>query len=41
MLLSRLGVFAFDPFPFALMLLIVGGIFYALAMVAIIVGQNV
>jgi uncharacterized membrane protein len=41
MLLSRLGVISFDPFPFALMLLIVGGIFQALAMVAIMVGQNV
>ena len=41
MLLSKLGVIAFDPFPFALMLLIVGGIFQALAMVAIMVGQNV
>jgi uncharacterized membrane protein len=41
MLLSRLGVIAFDPFPYALMLLIVGGIFQALAMVAIMVGQNV
>jgi uncharacterized membrane protein len=41
MILSRLGVLAFDPYPFALMLLIVGGIFQALAMVAIMVGQNV
>ncbi|HEY8812109.1 MAG TPA: DUF1003 domain-containing protein [Candidatus Dormibacteraeota bacterium] len=41
MLLSKLGVLAFDPYPFALMLLIVGGIFQALAMVAIMVGQNV
>ncbi|HEY8759283.1 MAG TPA: DUF1003 domain-containing protein [Candidatus Dormibacteraeota bacterium] len=39
--LSKLGVLAFDPYPFALMLLIVGGIFQALAMVAIMVGQNV
>ncbi len=41
MVLSRLGVLSFDPYPFALMLLIVGGIFQALAMVAIMVGQNV
>ena len=41
MLLSRLGPLGFDPYPFALMLLIVGGIFQALAMVAIMVGQNV
>jgi uncharacterized membrane protein len=41
MLLSKLDVLAFDPYPFALMLLIVGGIFQALAMVAIMVGQNV
>jgi uncharacterized membrane protein len=41
MLLSKLGALAFDPYPFALMLLIVGGIFQALAMVAIMVGQNV
>jgi uncharacterized membrane protein len=41
MLLSKLGVIAFDPYPYALMLLIVGGIFQALAMVAIMVGQNV
>jgi uncharacterized membrane protein len=41
MLLSKVGVLAFDPYPFALMLLIVGGIFQALAMVAIMVGQNV
>ena len=41
MLLSKLGLLAFDPYPFALMLLIVGGIFQALAMVAIMVGQNV
>jgi uncharacterized membrane protein len=41
MLLSTLGALAFDPYPFALMLLIVGGIFQALAMVAIMVGQNV
>ena len=41
MLLSKLGVLAFDPYPFALMLLIVGGIFQALAMVGIMVGQNV
>jgi uncharacterized membrane protein len=41
MLLSRLGLLGFDPYPFALMLLIVGGIFQALAMVAIMVGQNV
>jgi uncharacterized membrane protein len=41
MVLSRLGAFRFDPYPFALMLLIVGGIFQALAMVAIMVGQNV
>ncbi len=41
MLFSRLGMLAFDPYPFALMLLIVGGIFQALAMVAIMVGQNV
>jgi uncharacterized membrane protein len=40
-LLSRLGVLGFDPYPYALMLLIVGGIFQALAMVAIMVGQNV
>ena len=40
-LLSRLGPLGFDPYPFALMLLIVGGIFQALAMVAIMVGQNV
>ena len=39
--LSRLGPLSFDPYPFALMLLIVGGIFQALAMVAIMVGQNV
>jgi uncharacterized membrane protein len=41
MLLSKLGPLNFDPYPFALMLLIVGGIFQALAMVAIMVGQNV
>ena len=41
MLLSKLGVISFDPYPYALMLLIVGGIFQALAMVAIMVGQNV
>ncbi len=41
MLGSKLGWIAFDPYPFALMLLIVGGIFQALAMVAIMVGQNV
>jgi uncharacterized membrane protein len=41
MVLSKLGVLGFDPYPFALMLLIVGGIFQALAMVAIMVGQNV
>ena len=41
MLLSKLGLLSFDPYPFALMLLIVGGIFQALAMVAIMVGQNV
>ena len=41
MILSKLGVLSFDPYPFALMLLIVGGIFQALAMVAIMVGQNV
>jgi uncharacterized membrane protein len=41
MLLARLGVITFDPYPYALMLLIVGGIFQALAMVAIMVGQNV
>jgi len=41
MLLSKLGTLGFDPYPFALMLLIVGGIFQALAMVAIMVGQNV
>ena len=41
MLLSKLGPLKFDPYPFALMLLIVGGIFQALAMVAIMVGQNV
>jgi uncharacterized membrane protein len=41
MILAKLGVLAFDPYPFALMLLIVGGIFQALAMVAIMVGQNV
>ena len=41
MLLAKLGVISFDPYPFALMLLIVGGIFQALAMVAIMVGQNV
>jgi uncharacterized membrane protein len=41
MTLSTLGVISFDPYPFALMLLIVGGIFQALAMVAIMVGQNV
>jgi len=35
------GKRGFDPYPFALMLLIVGGIFQALAMVAIMVGQNV
>jgi uncharacterized membrane protein len=35
------GPLSFDPYPFALMLLIVGGIFQALAMVAIMVGQNV
>jgi len=40
-LLSKVGPFSFDPYPFALMLLIVGGIFQALAMVAIMVGQNV
>src|ERR1700686_3969961 len=40
-LLSKLGPLTFDPYPFALMLLIVGGIFQALAMVAIMVGQNV
>jgi uncharacterized membrane protein len=40
-LLSKLGPLGFDPYPFALMLLIVGGIFQALAMVAIMVGQNV
>src|SRR6202162_1131374 len=41
MLLSKLGPLGFDPYPFALMLLIVGGIFQALATVAIMVGQNV
>jgi uncharacterized membrane protein len=41
MILARLGVITFDPYPYALMLLIVGGIFQALAMVAIMVGQNV
>jgi uncharacterized membrane protein len=41
MLLAKLGVISFDPYPYALMLLIVGGIFQALAMVAIMVGQNV
>ena len=41
MILSKLGVISFDPYPYALMLLIVGGIFQALAMVAIMVGQNV
>ncbi len=41
MLLSTLKVISFDPYPFALMLLIVGGIFQALAMVGIMVGQNV
>jgi len=41
MLGSKLGWIAFDPYPYALMLLIVGGIFQALAMVAIMVGQNV
>jgi uncharacterized membrane protein len=41
MILSKARVLAFDPYPFALMLLIVGGIFQALAMVAIMVGQNV
>ena len=41
MILARLGVISFDPYPYALMLLIVGGIFQALAMVAIMVGQNV
>jgi uncharacterized membrane protein len=41
MLLSKVGVLGFDPYPYALMLLIVGGIFQALAMVAIMVGQNV
>jgi uncharacterized membrane protein len=41
MLLSKLGALGFDPYPYALMLLIVGGIFQALAMVAIMVGQNV
>jgi uncharacterized membrane protein len=40
-LLSKLGPLSFDPYPYALMLLIVGGIFQALAMVAIMVGQNV
>ena len=40
-LLSKLGALSFDPYPYALMLLIVGGIFQALAMVAIMVGQNV
>src|ERR1700716_2421681 len=40
-LLSKVGPLSFDPYPFALMLLIVGGIFQALAMVAIMVGQNV
>ena len=34
MLFSKLGPLGFDPYPFALMLLIVGGIFQALAMVA-------
>jgi uncharacterized membrane protein len=41
MTLAKLGVISFDPYPYALMLLIVGGIFQALAMVAIMVGQNV
>src|SRR6202162_1292917 len=41
MLLSKMGPLGFDPYPFALMLLIVGGIFQALAMVAIMVSQNV
>jgi uncharacterized membrane protein len=41
MILAKLGVISFDPYPYALMLLIVGGIFQALAMVAIMVGQNV
>src|SRR6202165_4994507 len=41
MILAKVGVISFDPYPFALMLLIVGGIFQALAMVAIMVGQNV
>lgn len=41
MILARIGVITFDPYPYALMLLIVGGIFQALAMVAIMVGQNV
>jgi uncharacterized membrane protein len=41
MILAKLGVITFDPYPYALMLLIVGGIFQALAMVAIMVGQNV
>ena len=41
MVLSKLGLLSFDPYPFALMLLLVGGIFQALAMVAIMVGQNV
>ena len=41
MILAKLGVINFDPYPYALMLLIVGGIFQALAMVAIMVGQNV
>src|ERR1700680_2618109 len=40
-LLSKIGPLGFDPYPFALMLLIVGGIFQALAMVALMVGQNV
>src|SRR6202162_2210349 len=40
-LLLTVGPRSFDPYPFALMLLIVGGIFQALAMVAIMVGQNV
>jgi len=41
MVLSKLGALSFDPYPFALMLLVVGGIFQALAMVGIMVGQNV
>src|ERR1700730_8446711 len=41
MLLSKVGPLGFDPYPYALMLLIVGGIFQALAMGAIRVGQTV